>query len=84
MEPILAWISGHPDTTIVLAAVWISTLLVIGYLQNMTRRLELRMRVLINGHQAYYTKTHPSESGAFSETETYKQYHWEAFKDGKR
>lgn len=84
MEPILAWIAGHPDTTIVLAAIWISTLLVIGYLQNMTRRLELRMRVLIKGHQAYYIKTHPSESGAFSETESYKQYYWEEFKDGKR
>ena len=84
MELILAWISGHPDTTIVLVAIWISTLLVIGYLQNMTRRLELRMRVLINGHQAYYTKTHPIESGAFSETESYKQYFYEEYSGKKK
>lgn len=84
MEPILAWIVGHPDTTFVLAAICISMLLIISYVQHSTRRLELRMRVLIEGHMNYYRELNPTEFGFFVGTESYKQYHWEEFKDGKR
>ena len=74
MEPILAWIVGHPDITFVLATIWISTLLIISYVQHSTRRLELRMRVLIEGHMNYYRELNPKEFGFFVDTESWKRY----------
>ena len=84
MEQTLAWIAGHPDTTFLLAVIWIGMLLVIGYIHHTTRRLELRMRVLIDGHMAYYRELNPSEFALFVETESYKQYCYEEYLGKKK
>ena len=74
MEQTIVWIMEHPETSLVVACTFICNLLTISYVQYSSRKLELLARVLIEGHASYYREITPAESGAFSETDSYKQY----------
>jgi hypothetical protein len=70
----------NPEVLLILSVILLCTLALLAAMQYYYRKLELRLRVLIEGHQAYYRAIHRIESGEFSETNAYKQYWHEEYK----